>query len=287
MAKLVKGFLTDYPGVTKQVFGNERRIAWKRQPAMHLLHTTEGGNYPSAATYGDGTRAPHLTVDVKARTARQHYPFTEGAWALRAVGVATNAGGPIQYEIIGTSDARSSIKPKVAEFTDDDLIWLGNLLKEIGRLLDIPMVSTVDWVKYPDSYGTKAKQRLLSSQWAKYRGILGHQHTPGGNSHGDPGDFPVSRMISLVENTPTPSVVVTPDLIGGSEMYVVVNEVGNNSHWYVVIPQGTGKPRATMLFGKEVIGTKREVVAGIEGVPIIKVRDQRVLDHLRGSIDGI
>ena len=197
-----------YAGLTRQAFPNPTSIAWKRQPAIIVLHSTEGDGYPSATTYRQGRSAPHFTIDVRGRTCRQHYPLTVGAWALQApAGVATNSGGAIQIEIIGTCAGAAGVQ-SVLTFTDADLAYLAGLLRTIAAATGIPLVTSARWVAYPASYGNKQGQRLLPGQWASYRGVLGHQHVPG-NTHGDPGNFPITRLLQIAGGVPEEDIMAT------------------------------------------------------------------------------
>lgn len=189
-----------YPGLTRERFTNTAKITWRAQPAKIVLHSTEGNTYPSASVYRDGASAPHFTIDVRGRTCRQHYPLTEGAWALQApTGISTNSYGVIQIEMIGTCAGTPGIQSVLA-YNDNDLLYLGGLLKTIADETGIPLTTGVEFMKYPDSYG-KTRVRLTTAQWYAYRGILGHQHVPG-NTHGDPGNFPIARLLDLI--TPPP-----------------------------------------------------------------------------------
>lgn len=191
-----------YPGLSRQEFANPTSLAWKQQPSKIVLHSTEGSGYPSAKTYRDGRSAPHFTTDLRGRTARQHYPLTEAAWALRApAGVSTNTLGAIQIEIIGTCvESRRDEPHSVLTFDDGDLGYLAGLLEVIAAATDIPLVTNVPWLSYPASYGD-SPVRLSVPAWTAYRGVLGHQHVPG-NTHGDPGALNVARALELVGATP-------------------------------------------------------------------------------------
>lgn len=182
-----------YPGGSRQQFSNPDRLAWRQQPCKLVAHTVEGGGYPTASVYDNGRRAPHVTVDPWHQTWRQHYPLTEAAWALRATSlVSTNTMGAVQVEIIGTCDpGRASLAAKfVPGMSGEPLRYLIGLLRYICREAGIPWQAAVEWVAYPASYGTGARQRLSASAWTAYRGLIGHQHVPG-NSHGDPGAIPI------------------------------------------------------------------------------------------------
>lgn len=186
----------DHPGLTRQQFANPTHLAWKRDPSIIALHSTEGAGYPSATTYKEGRSAPHLTVDPRGRTARQHYPLSEAAWALVApAGVSTNTGGAVQVEIIGTCDPRNAKLPSVLTFDEGDLTYLAGILRAIQAATGIPLTTSVSWAPYPASYGATAG-RLSAAAWRTYRGVLGHQHVPG-NVHGDPGALNVVRLLEL------------------------------------------------------------------------------------------
>lgn len=201
-----------YPGLTREPFAAPA-LAWRRPPSIHLLHSTEGRGYPSAGVYRDGRSAPHFTVDMRARTARQHFPLTGAAYALVApAGVATNTGGAVQYELIGTC-ARTPTMYDVTTATDAELAYLAGLMAEVSRQTGIPLTCGVEFRRYPESYGARSPVRLSAAQWAAYRGVAGHQHVPG-NTHGDPGNFPIRRLLALTPTTedddmPTPQEIAT------------------------------------------------------------------------------
>lgn len=193
----------DHPGLTRQQFSNPTHLAWKRDPSIIALHSTEGAGYPSAATYRQGRSAPHLTVDPRGRTARQHYPLSEAAWALVApAGISTNTGGAVQVEIIGTCDPRNTKLPSVLTFDEGDLAYLAGILRAIHDATGIPLTTSVPWTAYPASYGATAG-RLSAGAWRTYRGVLGHQHVPG-NTHGDPGALNVARLLELAGGVAAP-----------------------------------------------------------------------------------
>ena len=216
-----------HPGGSLQVFSNPTRLRWAQQPCKLVLHTVEGGTYPTALTYDNGRRAPHVTANPWDMTWRQHYPFTEAAWALRADGTSTNTMGAIQVEIVGTCDRSSkyAIKQYVPGLTGDRLEWLLGLLKMLCRRAGIPWQCTVPWVAYPASYGTGAPQRLTVAQWQAYRGILGHQHVPGGNSHGDPGALPAS-WFGATTPAPAPAPAELPAVKEAPKVFIFTTSDG-------------------------------------------------------------
>ena len=204
-----------YPSGSRQEFSNPISLAWKQPPSKLVLHTTEGPTYPSAATYDNGRRAPHVTVDPWARTWRQHYPLTEAAWALKAPGtVSTNTLGAVQVEIIGTCDGRNGRLPFVPGIAGADRAYLVGLLRYIAAAAGIPWQAPgLTWRPYPESYGVSASQRLSAAAWTAYRGLIGHQHVPG-NSHGDPGAIPIDQWLAAGAGTATPEeddMALTPE----------------------------------------------------------------------------
>jgi hypothetical protein len=181
----------DYPGLTRQEF--PARLAWKRDPAIEVLHSTEGSSWPA---YAGGGTAPHFTVDPRAKQARQHFPLSSAARALVAPsdGTHTNTGGAIQFEIIGTCVPDSPL-PSVLDLDDEALGYLAGLMRAVADTTGIPLTTSVLWGPYPASYGA-TPQRLTPDQWATHTGVVGHQHVPG-NTHGDPGALNVARLLEL------------------------------------------------------------------------------------------
>ncbi len=198
----------DIPGFSKQEFG--QKVLLERLPIDKIvLHSTEGSNWPS---YRGGYTAPHVTVDPRARETRQHIPFSQAGYALVAPtdGTHTNTGGAVQVEIIGSCVVDSPL-PSVLNFNEDELGYLALVLKDISDATGIPLVSNVQWLSYPASFGNSTV-RLTSKQWYDYDGVLGHQHVPG-NLHGDPGQLNVARILEIANSGVTPvgnPIVVTP-----------------------------------------------------------------------------
>lgn len=188
-----------------------------------LLHSTETRGWPG---YGGGSSAPHMTImpDFKNKKVlvRQHFPANRNSRALRNLsgGVQTNLLDVFQIEMIGTCDGPTRDKWKKAGHTDfifmpeapdwyikgvaDVLVWLKTVYPEF----EIKDGAPRGWGKYPSSYGN-AKYRMTNSEWSKFKGVVGHQHAPE-NSHGDPSNFPIDRLISLAKGSTTP-VTPTPE----------------------------------------------------------------------------
>lgn len=177
-----------------------------------LLHDTEGSTIAGAVgAYTANNSWPHLTVDCRRRRVQQHLPFEVAARALRneSGGVQTNREGRflVQIEIVGFANNRDG--SMFGSLGDYD--WFGvTVVGPICRGLGIPLRSTVQWVRYPDSYGRQARQRLSGASWDAYEGVLGHQHCPE-NTHGDPGSIDVTRILRAASGGTTPSTPVQED----------------------------------------------------------------------------
>lgn len=198
------------PGASKEQFPKwaSGGGSWTRNPVMILLHTTEGSSWPSS-TYATGGGIPHATIHPTKRQTHQHYPTSVAARALlnKSGGVQTNRAGVLQFEIIGYA------KTSPAAWSDDDYLYIAQVVVAYAKDQGIPLSSGVTWVSYPASYGLTAKQRLSYAQWNAYTGICGHQHAPE-NDHGDPGDI-WSRLKPAIEKVvggtlPSPAPVGPP-----------------------------------------------------------------------------
>lgn len=181
-------------GVKRQSWGRDGG-SFTTSPDKILLHSTETGSFPG---YGGGASAPHFTIDLENGEVRQHSPMNRAARALRnySGGVQTNRDGVIQIEIIGTCDASFSRKygyPYIPDMSDAMASRLKWLLEKIHNATGIPLKTSVTWKEYPSSYGNSSV-RMSNSEWSRYKGILGHQHAPE-NTHGDPGDLPMKRIL--------------------------------------------------------------------------------------------
>src|SRR5690606_40177722 len=55
----------------------------------------------------------------------------------------------------------------------------------------------------PISYGPGSSPRLSKAAFHSYAGILRHQHIPG-NSHWDPGEININRLVQLIGGGITP-----------------------------------------------------------------------------------
>jgi hypothetical protein len=124
--------------------------------------------------------------------------------------VATNSGGAIQVEIIGYA---STLK----DIDQDDLNWLGGLIRMVMQQTGIPIQSSVTFGGV-ETYGIYGAKRLSAARWNSYVGILGHQHVPL-NLHWDPGALDIEQWLTAIHgpvtipSTPTPptSTATTPE----------------------------------------------------------------------------
>lgn len=188
-----------------------------------VLHSTEGPSWPA---YGRGAVAPHLTyfwrpAMTMRQKLRQHFSLLRSARALidASGGVATNRGNALQIELVGTCDPQAYRKwkpthPDVVLWTDPPEEALSDLAQIVRWLdADLPRLNPSQrtprgWKPYRlangstagGSYGISNGVRLTFAEWDRFYGICGHQHVPE-NDHGDPGNFPIERLLSKVLTT--------------------------------------------------------------------------------------
>ena len=180
-------------GAKRQSWGRDGG-SFTTSPDKILLHSTETGSFPG---YGRWSVGPALHHQPRQRRGSPAFPDEPGGASLALGGVQTNRDGVIQIEIIGTCDksfARKYGYPYLPDMTDEmagRLKWL--LQKICAAIPAIPLTTSVAWKSYPSSYGNSSV-RMSNSQWTRYKGILGHQHAPE-NTHGDPGDLPMKRIL--------------------------------------------------------------------------------------------
>ncbi len=222
-----------------------------------VLHTTEGPSWPS---YSGGAVAPNITgkpnFAKKRIDWRQHFPVDRSARALQNAsgGVETNTLNAFQIELVGTCSRSTAKKWEAAGH--DFILWpeapewalrdLADLMAWLEKEHGIPLQSGLRWVRYPDSYGNRSGQRMSGKKWRAFYGWCGHQHVPE-NVHGDPGDFPIERVLDLarggskpepahVDPAPIPTVQpspipnITPDPEEDSTMTLIVHPNGSAFH---------------------------------------------------------
>lgn len=188
------------------------------EPDVWLIHTTEGMGWPG---YNGGGHAPHDTIKAfpgKGIEVRRHYPYGQFSKALANTSVPgeTNLRGVIQTELLGTCDPRYKDNPNWFYWPDaDDVVLqaLADYYRPILDLYDIPLQS-VPFLAYPASYGSRSGQRMSPRQFASFQGICGHQHAPE-NDHGDPGNFPIAKLLEMLGGDPK-HIVTVKQTSGGS-----------------------------------------------------------------------
>lgn len=170
------------------------------EPDVGLFHTTEGMGWPG---YAGGGQAPHDTVRAipgKGIIVRRHYPYTHFAKALANTSIPgeTNRRGVIQVELIGTCDPKHKGDKNWYYWPDaDDVVLkaLADYYRPIFTAYGIPLKSPT-FLPYPKSYGATSV-RMSPQTFASWSGICGHQHAPE-NTHGDPGAFPIEKLLSFL-----------------------------------------------------------------------------------------
>lgn len=177
-------------------------------PKRLVLHTTEGWSLESAeSAYQAKTIAPHFTACFATRRWAQHIDTASSASAMANLsgGVQTNRDGAVQIEIVGFA-------AYTQDMSDDDLRWLGGIVREICERegIDVNRYKTFVGTEAGTIATTTAKQRMPFAEWESFNGVCGHQHVPE-NHHWDPGRFPYQRMLDLTntgdEDVPMPLIV--------------------------------------------------------------------------------
>lgn len=205
-------FEDNYPG---------GRLNLTPRTAVVVLHTTEGANWPG---YEGGATAPNYThlpsLTGKAGVWRAHFPDERSSRALRnlAGGVETNTLNAIQVELIGTCDSAKRVswagvgragKDYVywPEATEAQLKEVAALLADLHRRHGLQLVAPKPFLRYPDSYGN-SRVRMSFAEWRSAVGVVGHQHVPE-NSHGDPGDLKIDKILELARQMVKPAAEPT------------------------------------------------------------------------------
>ncbi len=168
--------------------------AYTGGPRKLVLHSTEGSTAAGAlGAYRSHGGWPHFTVDPGTRERFQHVSTSVASRALRngPNPAQTNRDGAVQVEIVGFAGRMDRLPADQAE-------WLGReVVGPICREAGIPITDHgIEWVPYPESYGTRARQRFSVARWDGFAGICGHQHVPDSNDHGDPGAIPISTILA-------------------------------------------------------------------------------------------
>lgn len=193
----------------------------KIDPNVVVLHTTESRGWPG---YNGGATAPNITglpdMGRKRLWWRSHFPDDRSARALRntAGGVETNTLNCHQVELVGTCDPANRHRwagyvagedyiywPEAPEWALDELAaYLADFHRRHGVKLTAPR-----FLPYPASYGASSV-RMSHAQWRSFYGVCGHQHVPE-NTHGDPGDLDVERVLAKARALVDPPAKRTPN----------------------------------------------------------------------------
>lgn len=190
-----------------------------------VLHTTEGPSWPG---YAGGTVAPNYTgmppVGHTNGSWRAHFPDEKSSRAMenRGGGVQTNTQNSVQVELIGTCDPKNKkswngkgIQRAGVDYVywpdanEEQLEWLADFVLDMHKRHGLQLRAPFPFNAYPSSYGNNNGDRMTFAEWNKFAGICGHQHVPE-NSHGDPGDLDVDRVIKMVKDKLKPSEPVKP-----------------------------------------------------------------------------
>ncbi|MFI1799866.1 peptidoglycan-binding protein [Streptomyces sp. NPDC020379] len=235
-------------------------------PNVIVLHTTECSSWPD---YDDGAVAPTFTV--KGGQVRQHFDANESARALVNApgGVQTNTLNAVQIELVGTCE-KGGPGLYWPEASDEDMAGLVGLVRWLTSEYPIPLVSTSKpWRSYPSSYGSSGGQRMSFTEWTNFEGICGHQHVPE-NDHGDPGAFPIQRLIALVKGEkptpPKPSSTIVP-LASGVEPGKRHSQVRDLQRLLITAGYGPIKGAVTDYYGAN---TQAAVAAFHDANPELK-----------------
>lgn len=226
----VQWFEDNYPGATMNL---------SEATEVVVLHTTEGTGWPS---YNGGATAPNYTArpnfGLKRLEWRAHFPDEKSSRALQnlAGGVETNTLNAVQVELVGTCDPAKRFRWGTAVAGKDYIFWPEApewALRDVARFLadqhrrhGLQLRAPV-FVAYPGSYGS-SPTRFTFTEWRSFAGICGHQHVPE-NSHGDPGNLDVPRILNITRQLLDPPVlrfVVTDEPTEGLDASVKITSKG-------------------------------------------------------------
>ena len=160
-----------------------------------VLHTTEVNGWPG---YSGGSEAPNLTLWARNGVVevRQHFPVNMSSRALvHTTGqVDTNNLNAVQIELVGTCvrGGPGLYWPGAPTYA---LQGLANVIRFLVDEWALPTSYPALWLPYPQSAGA-SRARMSAATWRAFHGICGHEHVPE-NDHGDPGDLPLSTIVSL------------------------------------------------------------------------------------------
>ena len=166
------------------------------------LHTTQGTTIAGAmAAYR--RVPPHIVVDPDTRRRVQHIPLNRRSYSLRSTEAEDEP--VVQVEIVGYAEDAPSMP-------DDELRWLA-----LEVLAPIRVHCPFDLARPPrgfggvEGYGTRGAYRMSMPEWEQFSGIVGHSHSPAPDTHWDPGDLDVDRILEhMAAALPSPPRPPTP-----------------------------------------------------------------------------
>jgi hypothetical protein len=166
-------------------------------PTVVVLHTTETDN---RASYS-GTE-PHFEIDDDG-SILQYISIAKTAKALYNLGggVETNRrrGRIIQFELVNRAGRIESI-------TDAQLDGLAEAMRFVDGELPFQKIAPSQGFHGADEGIVLATDdspiRFSFPDWEDFGGICGHQHVPE-NDHWDPGRFPLDRLLSRLDASPS------------------------------------------------------------------------------------
>jgi hypothetical protein len=257
------------------------------KPNVLVLHSTEGWDWP---TYSGGQVAPNMTVKPdfanKRLLVRQHFAADHSSRALehRPGTIATNTLNAFQIEIVGTCDPRLHAKTSTSHLYTPELpdwaiaglaeiaVWLHN-----GYGLKLQDAAPRGWAAYPASGGDNAKTRMKDVEWLNAYGICGHEHVPH-NSHGDPGAFPIARLVTAAKALTTPVKPTTPPPAPTVSFYDLVLLVANLAGYNKVTAPGVRAWKANVDADAKLFLAKKPDVLALNEL------SNRVINRMLGRL---
>jgi hypothetical protein len=209
----IQWYQDDYPGADLNL---------TPETMVVVLHTTESSGWPG---YGGGTSAPNYTYHPMSNQWRAHFPDEKSSRALRNLsgGVETNTLNSVQVELIGTCDPRYRERwgDLVAgqdyvfwpNATDVQLLRVAQFLADLHKRHGLKLRAPKPFIAYPASYG-EHDHRMTFAEWRNAVGVVGHQHVPE-NSHGDPGNIAIERILDMAEKIVKPKADDTKIPVAG------------------------------------------------------------------------
>lgn len=258
-----------YPGASTAYWWQGRWPGSAMDVNALVLHTTESSGLPD---YSGGSEAPTLTAvpDMKAKRLiwYQHFDIDVSARALvnAAGGVETNTLNCAQVELVGTCDVAhrgawgSSLAGVGYMYWPEAPDWAVQGLADFVRWLHashgVPLSAPPVWLAYgPDSrrpgvspaaYGA-SPARMTGAQWTAFRGVCGHSHVPE-NDHGDPGLFPITKLLAMAAGTYTPEADMTAVDLTDSAIAAVVKAAWDHKEDSPTAAPGTDAGRRMGTF---------------------------------------